>query len=140
MTDNTPQNEMTDQQRSEWVREQFQKANKHLAENGVLFESVVTNESRYLVPYLAVWKIKDTNNAMYWVMSGDLPTDYIAESTAATARDAIKHFAMAWQLKAANLRESDSADSSSLEYAELLESRAEGLHAIQNQDELWQGV
>ena len=93
MTDNTPQNEMTDQQRSEWVREQFQKANKHLAENGVLFESVVTNESRYLVPYLAVWKIKDTNNAMYWVMSGDLPTDYIAESTAATARDAIKHFA-----------------------------------------------
>ena len=129
-----------DQILTDQVREQFQKANKHLAENGVLFESVVTNESRYLVPYLAVWKIKDTNNAMYWVMSGDLPTDYIAESTAATARDAIKHFAMAWQLKAANLRESDSADSSSLEYAELLESRAEGLHAIQNQDELWQGV
>jgi len=122
------------------VREQFQKANKHLAENGVLFESVVTNESRYLVPYLAVWKIKDTNNAMYWVMSGDLPTDYIAESTAATARDAIKHFAMAWQLKAANLRASEGADATSLEYAELLESRAEGLHAIQNQDELWQGV
>mmetsp|Transcript_20454 Transcript_20454/g.64985 ORF Transcript_20454/g.64985 Transcript_20454/m.64985 type:complete len:132 (+) Transcript_20454:1-396(+) len=131
---------MTDQQRSEWVREQFQKANKHLAENGVLFESVVTNESRYLVPYLAVWKIKDTNNAMYWVMSGDLPTDYIAESTAATARDVIKHFAMAWQLKAANLRASEGADATSLEYAELLESRAEGLHAIQNQDELWQGV
>ncbi|ANB26975.1 hypothetical protein A6F57_18415 [Alteromonas stellipolaris] len=140
MTDSTLQNEMTDQQRSEWVREQFQKANKHLAENGVLFESVVTNESRYLVPYLAVWKIKDTNNAMYWVMSGDLPTDYIAESTAVTARDAIKHFAMAWQLKAANLRASEGADATSLEYAELLESRAEGLHAIQNQDELWQGV
>ncbi|VEL96711.1 uncharacterized protein DUF4826 [Alteromonas sp. 76-1] len=140
MTDNTPQNEMTDQQRSEWVREQFQKANKHLAENGVLFESVVTNESRYLVPYLAVWKIKDTNNAMYWVMSGDLPTDFIADSMATSARGAIKHFAMQWQLKAANLRASESADASSLEYAELLESRAEGLYAIQNQDELWQGV
>ncbi|MDO6568144.1 DUF4826 family protein [Alteromonas sp. 1_MG-2023] len=140
MTDNTPQNEMTDEQRSEWVREQFQKANKHLAENGVLFESVVTNESRYLVPYLAVWKIKDTENAFYWVMSGDLPTDFIADSMAATARDAIKHFAMSWQLKSANLRVSQGADKASLEYAALLESRAEGLHAIHNQDELWQGV
>ncbi|MFT4807348.1 MAG: hypothetical protein ACI9LX_000665 [Paraglaciecola sp.] len=38
---------ITEEQISEWVREQFQRANKHLAEKGVLFESVVTEESRY---------------------------------------------------------------------------------------------
>lgn len=45
------------EQLAQWVREQFQKANKHLAENGVLFESVVIEDSRYLAPMVAVWKI-----------------------------------------------------------------------------------
>ena len=41
---------VSEEQRAEWVREQFQKANKFLAENGVLFDSVTTEESRYLMP------------------------------------------------------------------------------------------
>ena len=49
-----PENQpISDEERATWVREQFQKANKFLAENGVLFDSVVTEESRYLIPYLA---------------------------------------------------------------------------------------
>ncbi|MBT4882928.1 MAG: DUF4826 family protein, partial [Glaciecola sp.] len=48
---NTP---MTQAEHDQWVREQFQRANKHLAENGVLFDSVVVEESRYLAPYVAV--------------------------------------------------------------------------------------
>ena len=67
---------VSEEQRAEWVREQFQKANKFLAENGVLFDSVTTEESRYLMPYLAVWKIRAMDGKQYWVISGDLPTDY----------------------------------------------------------------
>lgn len=138
MTENTQPKEMTDEQRSEWVREQFQKANKHLAENGVLFDSVVTSESRYLVPLIAVWKIKAIDNAFYWVISGDLPTDFVLASAAQSAREAIKHFAMTWQLKAANLQAVEGADETSLKYASLLESRAEGLFSVYERPQLWQ--
>ena len=38
-----PENQpISDEERATWVREQFQKANKFLAENGVLFDSVIT--------------------------------------------------------------------------------------------------
>jgi len=138
MTENTQQPQMTEEQRSIWVKEQFQKANKHLAENGVLFESVVTSESRYLAPLVAVWKIKATDNKFFWVISGDLPTDFVAASAATSAREAIKHFSLTWQLKAANLVSAEGADNTAHEYASMLVSRAEGLFAIQEQEGLWQ--
>jgi len=138
MTQNTQKIQMTEEERANWVRDQFQQANKHLAENGVLFESVVTSESRYLVPFVAVWKIKATDNNFFWVINGDLPTDFTPAHVAETAREAIKHFSLAWQLKAANLREAENPDKTLLEYAALLESRAEGLYALQDKSELWQ--
>ena len=68
-----PENQpISDEERATWVREQFQKANKFLAENGVLFDSVITEESRYLMPYLAVWKIRAMDSKRYWVISGAL--------------------------------------------------------------------
>ena len=47
-----PENQpISDEERATWVREQFQKANKFLAENGVLFDSVITrNDVRRLKP------------------------------------------------------------------------------------------
>lgn len=131
------QQPISDEQRAEWVREQFQKANKHLAENGVLFKSVVASESRYLVPYVAVWKIITQDNKKYWVMSGDLPSDFTQEGNATSAREAIKYFALTWQMKAANLRTSSISDESADKLAKLLETRAEGLYRIQGLDELW---
>jgi len=99
-----PENQpISDEERATWVREQFQKANKFLAENGVLFDSVVTEESRYLIPYLAVWKIKSMDSKRYWVISGDLPSDYTSVDNAKDAKEALRHFAMHWQLKAENL-------------------------------------
>jgi hypothetical protein len=133
-----PQNQqLSDEQRAEWVREQFQRANKHLAENGVLFDSVVASESRYLVPYVAVWKIKAQDNKRFWVMSGDLPADFTPEGNAPNAREAMKYFSMMWQMKAANLRASSPTDKAANELATLLETRAEGLYKIQSYDELW---
>lgn len=103
---------VSEEQRAEWVREQFQKANKFLAENGVLFDSVTTEESRYLMPYLAVWKIRAMDGKQYWVISGDLPTDYTSVDNAADAKDVLRHFAMHWQLKAENLINAEGADDS----------------------------
>lgn len=130
----------TQEELSQWVREQFQRANKHLAENGVLFESVVTEESRYLAPYAAVWKIKATDGQFFWVISGDLPADFMPIENESNARDALRHFSFSWQAKAENIRRLENADKTQLEYADLLQSRAEGLYRIYNEAQLWEEV
>ncbi|WP_100657063.1 DUF4826 family protein [Alteromonas flava] len=135
MQQQTPQNQ---QQLGEWAKEQFQKANKHLAENGLLFESVVAEESRYLAPLIAVWKINTSDSKQLWVVSGDLPVDFIPASVAADARAALKHFALKWQLQAENIRLQVTNDKTQLDYATLLEARAENLFELEGQDRLWQ--
>lgn len=132
------QNPVTNQQQlSVWVREQFQRANKHLAENGVLFESVVTEESRYLVPFVAVWKIKSTDKKYYWVISGDVPCDFIPYENEKTARDAIRHFSMLWQIKAENIRLTNQNDPVQQDFADLLVAGAENLYNIHADDSAW---
>ncbi len=125
-----------------WVREHFQKANRFLAEKGVLPSKVIDQDCRYLAPLLAIWKIeaKQPKQQTFWVMSGDLPTDYVDVSVAATARDAIRHFSLMWQLKAENLIQSGAVkDPTQAQFAQLLVSRAESLFQIHNDDKLWNG-
>ncbi|MCT8986773.1 DUF4826 family protein [Shewanella phaeophyticola] len=126
--------------RQEWVRTQFQKANRFLAEKGVIPSNVLASESRYLAPYLAIWKMesKQPKKQTFWVMSGDLPSDYVDVKVAATARDAIRHFSLMWQLKAENLHQSGATrDETQRKFAQLLVSRAESLHRMHQDEKLW---
>ncbi|MCL1048843.1 DUF4826 family protein [Shewanella abyssi] len=126
--------------RQEWIRTQFQKANKFLAEKGILPSKVHADESRYLAPFVAIWKMesKKPSKQTFWVMSGDLPSDYVDVNVAATARDAIRHFSMIWQMKAENIRRSSLVkDPAQAKFAELLISRAEGLYKMQADDKIW---
>ncbi|MET1218224.1 MAG: DUF4826 family protein [Glaciecola sp.] len=134
----TPQIPQNEAELGEWVRAQFQKANKHLAENGVMFESVVVEESRYMAPYLAVWKIKSNQGKFFWVMSGDLPSDYVPANVASDVQGVLKHFALAWQLKAENLAANNPTEQTDIEYIQLLAHRAEGLYAMSEDEKLWQ--
>jgi hypothetical protein len=129
--------EFSQEQLSKWVREQFQRANKHLAENGVLFESVVTEASRYLAPFIAVWKIKSIEGKYYWVISGDVPSDFMPFELEKNARAAIRHFSMIWQMKAENIRQSATEDATQQEFAKLLITKAEDLYKIQADDNIW---
>ena len=135
MESQAPQNQ---EQLAEWAKAQFQKANQHLAENGLLFQSVVAEDSRYLAPYVAVWKINTNDDKQLWVISGDLPADYLPVSVADSARSALKHFALKWQLKAENIRLQVVNDKTQLEFASLLEARAESLFELENNEQLWQ--
>jgi hypothetical protein len=129
---------LSPEQRTEWVRDQFRNANKHLAENGVLFESVITEESRYLAPYVAIWKIKSVDGKYFWVIAGDLPSDFVLYENAGSAREVIKYFSMSWQMKAERILHMPNADQTQLDFAKLLIERADGLYDIQKDDGLWQ--
>jgi hypothetical protein len=124
---------------TKWVREQFQRANKHLAESGILFDTVVVEESRYMAPHVAVWKIKDRKKNFYWVLAGDLPADAVPFSVADNARAALKHFSMSWQLKAENIMSNPQSDTTQKDYAALLVNKADMLYQVQENDEWWQG-
>lgn len=125
------------QQQQAWVREQFQKANKHMAEKGILPGKVIVKESRHLPPYVALWKMEDStpHKRRFWVLSGDLPTDMVEESVAANARDALHHFSLLWQMKAENMLRS--GDRTQIELAKLMISRSESLAAMFNDKRLW---
>nr|WP_136249600.1 DUF4826 family protein [Ningiella ruwaisensis] len=123
---------------SKWVREQFQRANKHLAEKGILFESVKAEDSRYLAPHVAVWKIKANDKKSYWVISGDVPADATLAESAANAREAIKRFSYLWQMQSENIRQSGTTDNTQLEFAKLLEEKANMLYQVSDDETLWQ--
>ncbi|MEC4725404.1 DUF4826 family protein [Shewanella sp. D64] len=126
--------------RQQWIKEHFQKANRFLAEKGVIPSKVIADESRYLAPYVAVWKMesKQPTKQTFWVMSGDLPSDYVDVKVAGTAREALRHFSMMWQMQAENLFKSGATkDPTQAKFAQLLVSRAESLYQIQGDDKLW---
>lgn len=130
--------QLTEEQIQTWAREAFQKANQFLAEKGVLFESVVIEDCRYLAPLVAVWKIKALDKKMYWVITGDLPSDFTLSENADDARGALRHFSLHWQLKAENLQQSNTEnDPSQASFAKLLIDRAERIYALQDKKELW---
>jgi hypothetical protein len=129
---------ITEEQISEWVREQFQRANKHLAEKGVLFESVVTKESRYLAPHVAVWKIKSIEGQYYWVITGDVPADVIPYKSEKKAQDTLRAFSMRWHLQAENILQSDTNDQIQKDFANMLIIKAEKMYELFANEGNWQ--
>lgn len=132
-----PKKPVSQEELSTWVREQFQRANQHLASEGVLFESVVVEESRYLAPLVAMWKIKSQQQEFFWVISGDVPADFIPAKVAKTARDAFRHISLKWQLKAEGVMASADNDPQAKQLAEHLISKAETLYTLYEDEKLW---
>lgn len=130
--------QLTEEQIQTWAREQFQKANQFLAQEGVLFDAVITEQSRYLAPLVAIWKIKAMDSKVYWVLTGDVPTDFTLASNAEDARGVLRYFSLRWQMKAENLLQNNTSnDASQASYAQLLADRAERIYKLQEKDNLW---
>ncbi len=127
---------MTEEDQQQWMRDQYQVATKYLAEKGVVTDSVQVEDSRYLVPLLALWKLTSLAGEKFWVLSGDLPTDHSKFEVADNARDALRHFALKWQMQSENLLQSEIKEQK--DFAHLLIGRAEGIYKLCEDDSLWQ--
>lgn len=127
----------TEKANAEWVRAQFQKANAYLASKGIVPDNVAVADSRYMPPFLAVWKLNSKDKQAFWVVSGDVPTDHIAFSAAPTAREALRTFSLQWQMKAQQIIDTGTADKTQQDFANLLINRAHSLYDMFNADELW---
>ncbi|MDN7123664.1 DUF4826 family protein [Pseudidiomarina terrestris] len=136
----TEQPQMTQEEMSAWVREHFQAANKYLAENGIISDRVLTKDSRYLAPYVAIWKFSTQDKKELWLVNGDVPTDVAGNKAADNARDALRYFSFQWQMKAQGILgdPKSSADPEQQRYAQYLIDRAEALYDVVGTEELWQ--
>ena len=135
ITNMTEKQAMTAEQQQQWIREQYLKATKYLADKGLVTESVSETDSRYLVPILALWKINLLDKTSVWAISGDLPTDHIVLTDQEPARDVLRHFSLKWQLQAENLLRSDNKEQH--QFAQVLIGRADGLYKTYENAELW---
>lgn len=127
---------MTHDEQEAWVREQYLKATKFLADKGLVTESVSDKESRYLIPIMAVWKINLLDKTKVWVVCGDLPTDMIVLEKQEPARNVLRHFSFKWQIQADALLKSEDQDK--VAYGKLLVTKAEGLYKLYEKEEAWQ--
>ncbi|MFQ3192233.1 MAG: hypothetical protein ACI936_003385 [Paraglaciecola sp.] len=132
-----PSTTVSQEQLSAWVKEQFQRANKHLAEKGVLFDTVVTEESRYLAPFVAIWKIKALDGQYFWVISGDVPADFMPYKSEKNPRDALRGFSFRWQLQADNILNSGTNDKTQHDFADRLIAKAEAVYELFSNDKAW---
>ncbi len=127
--------EMTVEQQQQWIKDQYQVATKYLATQGLVTDSVVVEESRYLVPIMSIWKLKALDGRYFWVICGDLPSDHNTFDVAPNAREAVRHFSFKWQMQAENLLKT--GDKEQEKFAQLLIGRAEGLYDMYQQEKLW---
>ncbi|WP_194755623.1 DUF4826 family protein [Aliidiomarina indica] len=132
---------MTEEQQNDWVREQFQKANGYLVEKGMITDQVLTKESLYLVPQIAVWKftLKGVTEKV-WAISGVVPTDHVDAKVAENPRDALRHFSLRWQLRAEEILNNKASDETQRKFAGMLIVHAEACYDLVQNDELWQSL
>lgn len=128
---------LSEQEIIQWSRESYQKATSFLAEKGIITETVSMEHSRYLAPLVAIWKIKSTDKKWFWVISGDLPTDMLAEEGAQTPRDAMKAFSFKWQLDSEKIAAGQVNTAQPEQFAAHLQNRAESLYELSEKEELW---
>ena len=131
----TQEQEMTADQQQQWVRDQYQVATKYLASQGLVTESVVVEESRYLIPFMSVWKLKVIDGTYFWAICGDVPSDHSVITVASNAREAVRYFSLKWQIQAENLL--NSADKEQKTFANLLIRKAENLYEAYEQERFW---
>ena len=88
-----------------------------------------------------VWPKHDSSHA-YWVITGDVTTDHLDVSTATSARDAARHFALRWQLHSAQLMQGlkDEKDTE-IDWQKIgseLATKAEYLYNLVEDKEIWE--
>lgn len=122
---------------AQWFNDQLKKATSYLAQQGIILESVFNDDSTYVAPLFAVFKVRDKDRKKYWVIAGDLPTDVTSDNVAKDARSAIRHFSLHWQMKAEGMVRAGLRDTVQRDFAQLLITKAEALYPFAESEAVW---
>jgi hypothetical protein len=84
---------------AQWLAEQRESVEHYLKEECVLHGSVASKPAWFLAPYVSIWtsdSVRYPGSVGYWIICGNLPTDYLGGDDAQTPREAIGRFANRW--------------------------------------------
>jgi hypothetical protein len=131
-----------------WCADQRDVAACYLALQSVRFGELAEWPAWYMAPYVSVWAVESVavpGRVGWWVICGDLPTDYASGAGVPGPRSAIEVFAKRWIELAAAMElgkehpaVSVGTSDDAAELAPLLKSRAQLLSEWVRNDSLWE--
>jgi hypothetical protein len=132
-----------------WLCQQQARVMRYLRLQKVRHGGVAARPDWFCAPFVSVWPVADrlTESTALWVISGDLPTDYIESSSLPTARTALGAFKGRWKRLAelmvrgeAHPEFSIAGSKNGLAFGRLLGRRALSLQAMADDDNLWEAA
>ena len=130
-----------------WIEAERKHAENYLREQRVEHLGVAEYPAFHVHPYLALWAVqskRSPGSVGWWVVSGDVPADYISSSEGRHPREALRAFARRWQeVSTCMLRGEEHPDvrigtlDQDPQLAELLRRRAEIIQRYADDDEIW---
>lgn len=130
-----------------WCAERRQAVLEYLARQPQKFGEVGDGPAWYVAPYVSIWTVESLlhpGDVGWWVICGDLPTDYALAKDIFTPREAVAAFAKRWRTLSGLMAKGEShpemrvgnpADAAEL--ARLLKARADTLADWARDDSLW---
>ncbi len=128
---------------NQWCADQRARVTGYLEREGIVHGQVGDWPAWHTSPYVAVWAIESVKwpgSVGWWVISGDLPTDYCTSDDCRHPRLAMKRIAESWlQAIASTDKDDDEIHGLTLSTSvmPLLKTRAELLLEIAAEDENW---
>lgn len=122
-----------EQELREWVQNQLNIATEQIGQRGLIDGPLIEVRPEWTLPFsLLIGKARAHGDpAIFrWFICGSVPLDCIAGAVAENPRDAIRHFAIKWQL--------DADKASSPEHSRQLIHLAESLYPLAEDERLWQ--
>lgn len=146
MTNDTNEQDAEREAFVRWVREQHGLMARYASQRGLIGDDA-EGVPVWSIPhqiFLGRFYDKDNRAGGYWYIAGALPSDHIPADVAANAREAVRHFALKWQLQSAQIGEGgESGEEAVVDFANAadnLSRSAEGLMACVENDALWDGA
>ena len=84
---------------AQWLEEQQAKVIRYLRVQRIRHGGVATSPAWFLAPYVSVWAVSQRQSEAtgWWVVTGDLPTDYLDARRLPNARRALAALVRRWR-------------------------------------------
>jgi len=130
-----------------WCSERRTEVARYLAQENVAHGQIGEWPAWHLAPYVSVWAIESRSDpgwVGWWVICGDLPTDYVSAATIKHPRDALLSFVTRWRAAADHMARGETPPDFTIgprsewpRLTPMLASRAESLQDMVADTGLW---
>lgn len=115
-----------------WIKELVDVAVRGTGSMNVYEDALIEAKAEWALPNrLLVGKVREQLNprTFHWFICGEVPLDYISGETATTPKDALRYFAMKWQLDAERADDEESANA--------LVENAQAVYELADDERFW---